>query len=174
MLLGTVDGMAGDGIGERRVDPSEPVDEIMASMRRLGRLLSSRQGSSQVTAAAGVEATQQGVALLWSLLRDGEQSVASLAAAASMDLGAVSRQVRLLEEAGAVARTRSPDDGRVALLSLTRSGRRTAERLRDTGTQHLADALAGWTLDEAQTLAALMHRLVDDILATPIRPPDRT
>jgi DNA-binding MarR family transcriptional regulator len=145
-----------------------PLDELMTALQRLGRLFASRQISSRITTVAGVEISQQGVALLRVLLREGRQSVNSLAASASMDLGAVSRQVRQLEHFGAVRRSRYPDDGRVVLVELTPSGRRAAERIRAVGVSHLEAALDGWSVQDQRTLARLMQRLVDDLVATPV------
>jgi DNA-binding MarR family transcriptional regulator len=146
----------------------EPIEEVMVSLQRLGRLLASRQAASRITTAAGVQVSQQGVTLLRALHREGRQSVATLAATAAMDLGAVSRQVKLLEEAGVVRRTRSADDGRVALLELSAEGRRVAERIRAVSVRHLEAALQDWSAGDERTLAALLHRLVDDLVATPV------
>src|SRR5829696_2735330 len=103
---------------------TDAVDDLMASLQRLGRLFASRQVASSISTAAGVEVSQQGAALLRALLREGQLSVAALASSTPMEMAAVSRQVRLLEKAGAVTRSGSPDDGRVALLDLTPEGRR--------------------------------------------------
>jgi DNA-binding MarR family transcriptional regulator len=149
---------------------NDPVDDLMASLQRLGRLFASRQVASRITTAAGVEVSQQGAALLRALLREGQLSVAALAASTPMEIAAVSRQVRLLEKAGAVKRSGSPDDGRVALLDLTPEGRILAERIRAVGVQHLKEALAGWSKADERTLAKLLGRLIDDMQHTPIRP----
>jgi DNA-binding MarR family transcriptional regulator len=149
---------------------SDPVEELMVALQRLGRLLASRQVASRITTVAGVDVTQQGVTLLRALLREGKQPIAVLATVAAMDLGAVSRQVRLLEDAGALRRSRSSDDGRVALVELTADGRRIAERIRAVSVQHLEEALRDWSATDERTLARLMQRFVDDLVATPVRP----
>ena len=155
-----------------KASATSALDELQVSLQRLGRLLASRQVSARITSVAGVEVSQQGVALLRALRRGGQQPVAALAASAAMDLGAVSRQVRLLEEAGAVERSRSSEDGRVALLDLTAEGRRMVDRIQAVSVQHLEEALQGWSDDEELTLARLMQRLVDDMVRTPVRPVD--
>lgn len=146
----------------------EALDELTGSLQRLGRLLASRQATSRLTSAAKVEVSQQGAGLLRALLRGGRQSMAALATAASMDLGAVSRQVRQLEETGAVRRSSDPDDGRVAMLDLTAKGRRMAENLRAVGVRHLDHALRDWSEADSRALAVLLGRLVDDLVATPV------
>jgi DNA-binding MarR family transcriptional regulator len=150
------------------VPSPEALDELTTSLQRLGRLLASRQATSRVTSAAKVDVSQQGAALLRTLRRSGRLPMAALASAAAMDLGAVSRQIRLLEGSGAVRRSRDPDDGRVALLELTPKGRRMADQLRAVGVRHLDAALSGWSEADGRALAVLLGRLVDDLLATPV------
>jgi DNA-binding MarR family transcriptional regulator len=153
---------------------TEPIEELMVSLQQLGRLLASRQVASKITTAAGAEVSQQGAALLRILLRQGQMSVAALAAATPMDIAAVSRQVRILERAGAIQRSGSPDDGRIALLDLTLEGRSIAERIQAVGVHHLKAALTSWSDTDERTLARLMRRLVDDLKATPVpHPPSR-
>jgi DNA-binding MarR family transcriptional regulator len=144
------------------------LEQLSTSLHRLGRLLASRQISSRITTAAGVEVTQQGTTLLRVLLRESQHSMNALAVAAGMDLGAVSRQVRLLEDAGAVTRSSHPEDGRVALLQLTAEGRRIAERIRAVGMRHLEDALGEWSDGDERRLAELLDRFVEDLMATPV------
>ncbi len=147
---------------------SEPLDSLQTSLLRLGRLLASRQAASRLVEVAGIQVSQQGVALLRALRREGRVPAAELAAAAGMDLGAVSRQVRLLEQDGLVSRSAHPDDGRVVLLELTDPGRTTAERLHAISARHLETALADWSDDERARLATSLDRLVDDLRATPL------
>jgi DNA-binding MarR family transcriptional regulator len=154
----------------RPVADDEPIEELMVSVQRLGRLLASRQVASRISTAAGVDISQQGVALLRVLLREGQLSVAALATATPMEIAAVSRQVRLLEAAGAITRATSPDDARVTLIELTPDGRKLAERIRAVGVRHLQEALDSWSGTDRRRLAKLMQRLVDDLRATPVRP----
>ena len=149
---------------------SAPIEELMASLQRLGRLLASRQVASRISTAAGVDISQQGAALLRVLLREGQLSVAALAAATPMEIAAVSRQVRLLEAAGTITRATSPDDARVTLIELTPDGRTLAEKIRAVGVRHLQEALDAWSRTDQRKLATLMQRLVDDLRATPVRP----
>lgn len=149
----------------------QALDQLVVSLQRLGRLFASRQVTWRITSAAGVEVGQQGAALLRVLLSEGQMAIAELAAATPMEIAAVSRQVRALEAAGAVTRTTSSLDGRVTLLRLTSQGRAMAERIRAVGIQHLEEALSDWTDADRGTLAVLLRRLVDDLVATPVHPP---
>lgn len=149
---------------------AEPLDDVQTSLLRLGRLLASRQAASALVRVAGVEVSQQGVALLRVLRREGELPAAALAAAAGMDLGAVSRQVRHLDDEGLVRRATDPADGRVTLVDLTPAGAALAERLHAISARHLEEALAGWSGAERRDLARALRRLVDDLRATPLAP----
>ena len=53
-------------------------------------------------------------------------------------------------------------------IELTPKGRRMAEGLRAVGLRHLEAALSGWSEADGRTLAALLGRLVDDLVATPV------
>lgn len=145
-----------------------PLDDLQTSLLRLGRLLASRQAATRLVQVAGVDVSQQAVALLRVLRRDGQQPATALAAAAGMDLGATSRQVRDLERDGLVRRSADPADGRVSLVDLTAMGAAVAGRLHDISARHLEEALAGWSTDERRDLARSLQRLVDDLRATPL------
>ncbi|NLA35105.1 MAG: MarR family transcriptional regulator [Actinobacteria bacterium] len=147
-------------------------DDLLVAIQRLGRLMGSRQVSTRIAEAADAEISQQGVQILRSLLRHGELPIAGVAAAAHMDISAVSRQLRPLEEAGLVGRALSPQDGRVALVALTPQGRTVAERIRKVGLRHLEASLRGWTKSDQKQLAQLMSKLVDDMQHTSIEPTD--
>jgi DNA-binding MarR family transcriptional regulator len=148
-------------------------EDLLLAIQRLGRLMGSRNVSSRIADAAGADVTKQGVQILRVLYRLGKQPIAALAAAAHMDVAAVSRQVRLLEGAGFVQRAATAHDGRVALVSLTPTGRRVAKRIREVGLSHLATALQDWKPRERAELARLLTKLVEDLVATEIVPPGR-
>ena len=93
---------------------------------------------------------------------------------AHMDIAAVSRQLRVLEDAGLVKRAADSADARVALVSLTPSGRRIAKRIREVGLRHLNTAIEHWEPRERKELAVLLTKLVEDLMATEITPPGRS
>jgi DNA-binding MarR family transcriptional regulator len=93
--------------------------------------------------------------------------VGDLARAARMDTGAVSRQVRVLEEEGLVERHSSPQHGSIVLVVATEEGRAMAQRFERVRSAQLSRALIEWTPEERAQLGALMVRLVDDLQATP-------
>jgi DNA-binding MarR family transcriptional regulator len=79
--------------------------------------------------------------------------------------------VRLVA-AGLVERTPDESDRRAARIALTAEGRRTYEQLFAAGVAMLGDATAGWDEAEVRTLAALLTRFTDGLLAGP-DPTDR-
>jgi DNA-binding MarR family transcriptional regulator len=145
------------------------VEPVRLGLHRLQRLLGSRRPWAALGDAAGIDLAQQGLQVL-EVLHDGEpRSMAELARLARMDAGAVSRQVRELEERGLVVRRPSPVHGRVVLIEPSAEGRASARRLHDLRDQHLVDALASWTAQERAVLGQLVLRLVDDLEGTPYR-----
>jgi DNA-binding MarR family transcriptional regulator len=84
-----------------------------------------------------------------------------------MDVGAVSRQPRILEDAGLATRKPSPTNGTVVLTAATAEGEELARRFHDVGRRQLTRAMAGWTPTEREQLGRLMLRFVDDLQRTP-------
>lgn len=143
----------------------EHISAIAEAMRDLQRLRASRKVHAALADATGVALSQQAVQVLSAL--DGTVPVARLAHAARMDVGAVSRQLRGLEDDGYVTRTPSADNASVVLVSATARGRDVAARIAASRNDHLARALADWSDADRRALATLLRRLVDDLQATP-------
>lgn len=117
--------------------------------------------------AARVALPQQAMNVLRALGDSEPIPVGDLARAARMDTGAVSRQVRVLEEEGLVERQASPQHGSIVLVVATPSGRKLAARFEKVRNAQLTRALADWTDEERIALGELLVRLVDDLQATP-------
>ena len=135
------------------------------AMRRLQRLGASRRVHAALSDATGVDLPQQALQVLSAL--DGTMAVAELARAAHMDVGAVSRQLRLLEDGSYVQKSASPDNASVVLVTATARGRAIARRVFDVRNRHLEQALADWPARDRRELATLLQRLVDDLQRTP-------
>lgn len=97
--------------------------------------------------------------LLTRLGDDGPCRVSDLAGGLGVDLSAVSRQVKHLEEAGWLHREADPSDGRATTVALTAAGRRVAERLRVARCRAIDELLADWDDHDRAELAALLDRL---------------
>ena len=142
------------------------IEAIGQGINRLQRLLSSRRVFSRLATSAELTLSQQATQVLLTLRRTGT-AIADVAAAAHMDVGAVSRQLRILEDARLASRVTSPTHGSVVLVRTTPKGERLATHVRDVRSRHLASALSGWTDGERAQLGTLLDRLVDDLQATP-------
>ncbi|MGO8871328.1 MAG: MarR family winged helix-turn-helix transcriptional regulator [Acidimicrobiales bacterium] len=98
----------------------------------------------------------------WLLVRLSGQTpvrLSELAESVELDLSTVSRQMRDLVACGLVAKVPDPQDGRASLLSLSRRGKAVLDAVSEARRQALAEAVADWTEDERDALAAGLARL---------------
>lgn len=158
------------GAGEDLDDQDDIEHQLQAvrlGLTRLQRLLSSRRVHAGMAGAAQVALPQQAMNVLRALGDREPLPVGDLARAARMDTGAVSRQIRVLEEEGLVERRSSPQHGSIVLVVATPEGQAMARRFERVRNAQLSRALVNWTPEERTQLGALMVRLVDDLQATP-------
>jgi DNA-binding MarR family transcriptional regulator len=148
-------------------DIETQLQSVRLGLTRLQRLLSSRRVHAGMAGAARVVLPQQAMNVLRSLGDREPLPVGDLARAARMDTGAVSRQIRVLEEEGLVERRSSPQHGSIVLVEATAEGRAMAQRFERVRGAQLSRALMEWTPEERKQLGELMLRLVDDLQATP-------
>jgi DNA-binding MarR family transcriptional regulator len=150
--------------------PAPPDDALNVALERLRRLMGSRSVYARQAEAAEVALPQQAVQVLSTLAGQPPRAVAEVARAARMDVGAVSRQLRILEDAGLASRKGSPTNGTVVLTAATAAGEELAARFRDVGRAQLERALAAWPPEEREQLGRLMLRFVEDLQRTPYEP----
>ena len=148
-------------------DIEAQLDGVRLGIVRMQRMLSSRRINAGAAEAAGVSLNQQSIEVLRALGGCDAVSVGDLARSARMDTGAVSRQLRVLEEQGLVERRTSAQHGSVVLVTATSRGRSMAERYERVRYAQLARALADWTPEERVELGRLLVRLVDDLQSIP-------
>jgi DNA-binding MarR family transcriptional regulator len=141
----------------------DAIDRLSTALRTLQRTAASRQLHEQLTTAAGVSLTQQAVRVLHAVASVDATPMADVARRAHMDLAAVSRQIRLLDEAGLVTRRLSSNHGSTVLLDVTAKGRRCAQRLDSAFRQHLVDALDGWAPDELDRFSDALDTLANGL-----------
>lgn len=149
-------------------------DAIRGPLGQLFRLGASRKVHARQVAAAGVEITQPGAALLARIVEDGPITLGDLSAAADMDPGSVSRQVKALEADGLVERQGQEGDARIRVLRPTPAGRRVRQRIAEVQDRHMADVLAGWSDADRATFARLLDRFVEDLRSVQYRPSDHS
>jgi DNA-binding MarR family transcriptional regulator len=107
------------------------------------------------------------IPLLGVLEEQGDVRPSDLAAALELDPSTVSRQLRLLESLGLVARTADHHDGRSVLIALTPSGRGSLTTVRQARAAVLHNVLADWAERDRELLYALLGRLANDLAPTP-------
>lgn len=102
---------------------------------------------------------------LFKLYMGSASTVAELARGCQLDAGGMTRLLDRLETKDLVRRVRSSEDRRVVNLELTDQGRSAAEGIPAVlcGVQNAH--LRGFTLEEWQTLKALLRRILDNALA---------
>ena len=145
---------------------SQRVAGVAAAVQRFQRMRSGKAAHTALVAAADVSITQQSLHLL--LAVDGEASASDLARSLNMDAGAVSRELRRMEDDSLIERTQTPGQAAGAAISLTLHGSDVRDRIVAVRNAHLAHALADWDAKSAATFAELLERFVDDLQATPL------
>jgi DNA-binding MarR family transcriptional regulator len=141
-----------------------------ASRRRLNEAITSltRFGRSHKLAAlhaerSGVPLNFAAYSVLGPVVAEGSIGMGELGRRTQMQPNALSRQVRVLTEAGCVERRADPADGRASVVVATEEGRAAHRRLRRANEAMLARQLEGWSDDELDALSAAMERLVADL-----------
>lgn len=101
----------------------------------------------------------------WSILAglhdQGPQRSSELADQFTIDKGAVSRQVAILEELGLIAREPDPVDGRAQLVRITDEGARRVAEVQARRREWYEDRLHSWEAGDLAQLAALLGRYND-------------
>ncbi len=96
-------------------------------------------------------------------------TVAELARECHLDAGAMTRLLDRLEAKGLCKRVRSQSDRRVVNIELTDAGREAASGIPDVLSQVQNTHLAGFTVEEFETLKSFLRRILDNAKApTPI------
>jgi len=100
------------------------------------------------------------------LERGGPATASALAKLEQISPQSMGATLAVLEQRGLVERHADPDDGRRAVLSLTRAGRQARRSRTDARTGQIAEALAGFSRAELKQLLAvapLLERLAENI-----------
>ncbi|MEL6450472.1 MAG: MarR family transcriptional regulator [Pseudomonadota bacterium] len=100
---------------------------------------------------------QLGGLVLLSLAEAYPISVQGLSQKMGRDKSQMTRLIQLLEGKGVIARTPSPDDGRVSLLEPTEKGHALIEALRGVMSEVMDEIVAPLSADERAVLARLLR-----------------
>ena len=143
----------------------DAVGRIDDALNTLVRRTQGPRAQELLTARAGLSLERAAYPLLRRIGEAVTVRTSDVAAALSVDVSTVSRQVKQLELDGLVAREPDPSDGRASVLALTPAGYEALDRLRRTRREVLAEVMAGWPEQERSDLAELICRLADDMVA---------
>jgi len=148
--------------------PLEPdLQRIETAMEQLSRVIRSRRADAERATRAGVHLPRAAQMVLRQAVEAGPQRISDLARALHMSDAATSRTVTALENERLLARSASPDDGRVALVAITPIGRRVQRRLREAQDEIFGGSLSHWPKQDVARLASLMERLTADLRDLP-------
>lgn len=141
--------------------PEGPADPLASDLRiavmRLARRL--RQESTG-------QATQSQISALFSINKHGPLSLGELAAIEKITPASVTRIVARLEEQGLVERRVGASDRRVAVVNVSKAGRRLISQIRTRRDAYLMERLQGLSVRERQALeksVGLLQRLAGNV-----------
>jgi DNA-binding MarR family transcriptional regulator len=141
----------------------DPVDHLQLELAILARRTERVRVASLDVARSPLD--RSGYLLLALLESRGDQTMSQLALAFDLDASTVTRQIAPLERRGFVARTRSTEDRRATIVSITVEGRKEREHVRQARITFLSGRLSDWEQGDVQQLAELIDRF-NQTLAT--------
>jgi len=146
---------------------AEDVAGVERALSRVSYLSARVRRHDRAAAAAGVPPDRAAVVVLRQLADAGAMRPGELAARLEVEAPHVTRQVHQLAKAGYADRGPDPGDRRAHLIQLTPAGRAAARRIRQVRTRSMRAALPRWSPQDLHQLATLLHRMSDDLLASP-------
>jgi DNA-binding MarR family transcriptional regulator len=135
-----------------------------ASRLRMAIVRTSRRLRQEAAGAVG-ELTPTSAAALATVERHGPLTPSELAGIERVKRPTATRTLRVLGEASLVERTRDPDDGRSALVSITAAGRERLRRLRGRKNAYLARRMRDLPAGDVETLdraAAILEGILEE------------
>jgi DNA-binding MarR family transcriptional regulator len=152
------------GVMPTATAPGSTVDQVENALIPLVRYLSSPRTWRQLAAATDVDLDRARYVVLRAAAETEPVRTTALAEQLGVDPSTMSRHVSILEQAGLVARTADPADGRAQTVSLTSAGRTVMEKVRAARHDLITDVLSEWDDTDRSQLAALLGRLADDFV----------
>jgi DNA-binding MarR family transcriptional regulator len=146
------------------------------AMNSLGYLVKRCAGLMMVLAENAFESQTlsftQWIVLMKLLSHQSHMSATELSKETGHDMGALTRVVDILENAGLVKRERSVHDRRAVEIALTAAGRREVEGTKCTVIELLNELLEPFSRDEVHTMIGLLQRLLARLQYYSDLPPD--
>src|ERR1044072_1020038 len=135
-----------------------------ASRVRMSRVRAARRWRREAAGAVG-ELTPTSAAALATVERHGPLTPSELAEIERVKRPTATRTLRVLSDAGLVERTRDPEDGRSALVSITTMGRGRLRRLRGRKNAYLARRMRELPAGDVEALeraAAILEEILEE------------
>jgi DNA-binding MarR family transcriptional regulator len=136
---------------------TDPYDHLQLELAVLARRAERARVAALDIARSPLD--RSGYLLLVLLENEGEQTMSQLASAFDLDASTVTRQIAPLERRGFVVRTRSDEDRRATLVSITPEGRHEREAVRTARIAYMRTQLASWDPAKVERLASLLEDL---------------
>lgn len=143
------------------MDRLEELRSINRSLGRIARLTTGRAATRARSELSGVELSRPALAILSALQSAGAVRLTSLARLVDLEAPLVSREVRELCEAGLVARSADPHDGRASIVEPTPLGLEVWQRHRDAIDRLTVAAFADWSVTDIHAFSSLLERAVE-------------
>ncbi|MFI6767847.1 MarR family winged helix-turn-helix transcriptional regulator [Streptomyces sp. NPDC050355] len=134
--------------------------EQMAAVANIYRAAAAVRQHFENSVLRGAELTWTSFVVLWVVWIRGERETRRVAEEAGISKGTLTGVARTLQSRGLLERRAHPEDGRLALLSLTPEGERLMTRLFPEFNAEEAFVTEGLSDDEALDLADLLRRVV--------------
>ncbi|NEA99341.1 MarR family transcriptional regulator [Streptomyces sp. SID13726] len=144
---------------------SANVVEIEQVLSRMTYLAGRSRQHERLMAVAGLDLDRAAVTILRNIAESEPLRPGVLAVRMSVEASHVTRQLRQLERGGYVVRVADPEDRRAQRVQLTAAGLAAVQRIREASRRGVELALAEWTPEELEQLAAFFRRLVHDFVA---------
>jgi len=139
-------------------------DEVIADVEEQLGLLFGRVRALWKDSAAQIHPELQpvGYKILSSIVRQGETNAYVLAQLLDTDKSVVSRQVKMLEDAGLVESREDPRDRRARVLTATPDAIDKVRELRARQQERLRNLLRTRPIDDVRAFASMLRLILDD------------
>ena len=148
--------------------PSVPPDRtadlqaLQIALTTVGRVQHSRRARRRIEDRSGVPLGPTTIATLTAIHTLGPVRHRAVARRVGLQPSRVSKEVRVLVDAGMVTERADPADRRAVLLEATEKGAEAHDRYVDAAQETLAEVLDGWSDRDVRTLSDLVTRLAVD------------
>lgn len=123
--------------------------------------LSHRHFSDAVARVSDYDLPPTSWTLLEFLARSRPVRVSEIAEYSGIDISSVTPRLQALQDSGLIERRASPDDGRVALITIGETGRDAVDQIHRTRQAMLSEAMTGMSESEVETTTRVLDQLVE-------------